>query len=202
MLSMEPMEIVSGPVKFLLAGKIARFSGLPLQIEAKLPQQALPEITLPLGAKAAAESITVNAVFRGLLLAPGTWQGDLVAESLVPSFHSTAHEVKFDRGSAIIVLRNGVLSCVDARLTGDGLSLLGNATVLPDGRAAGIARLVAAPDSVTAIVSRIFPGIASGPSLTPLATEQRTAFDLEAFGTTANLFLRLGREGPVVSLKH
>jgi hypothetical protein len=199
---MEPMEIESGPIKFRLAGKIARFSGLPLQIEAHIPKQALPEFPAPFGAKAAAESITVNAVFRGLLLSPGTWQGDFVAESLVPSIQITAQPTKFDRGSAIIVLRNGVLSCVDARLIGDEISLLGNATLLPDGRAAGAARLVAAPDTVTAIASRIFPTIANGPSLTPLATQQRAAFDLEAFGSTANLFLRLGREGPVVSVKH
>jgi hypothetical protein len=90
---------------------------------------------------------------------------------------------------------------VDARLIGDELSLLGNATLLADGRAAGAARLVAAPESVTGIVSRIFPHLAA-PSLTPLATPQRAAFDLEAFGNISQLFLRLGRDGPVVNLKH
>ena len=202
MLAMEPMDIETGSIKFRLAGKIARYSGLPIQIEAQLPRQPLKEFPIPLGARAAAELITVNAVFRGLLLAPGTWQGDLVAESLTPSIHTNAQDIKFDKGSAVVVVRHGVLSCVDARLIGDELSVLGNATLIPDGRVAGAARLVATPETVTAIVNRIFPNIANGPSLTPLATPQRAAFDLEAFGTSANLFLRLGKNGPVVGVKY
>ena len=85
-------------------------------------------------------------------------------------------------------------------MIGDDLSVLGNVSLLADGRGAGIARLVAAPESVAAIVSRVFPNIAGAPSLTPLATPQRAAFDLEAFGTVRQPFLRLGKDGPIVNL--
>ena len=201
LLSLKPLETEIAGYKLVLAGKIASFSGLPIQIDAQLPRQALAAFALPFDGQASAEAITANARFRGLLLAPGTWQGDLIAESLAPAIRVAARETKFDRGSAVTILRGGVISCVDARLIGDELSLLGNATLLADGRAAGAARLVAAPESVTGIVSRIFPHLAA-PSLTPLATPQRAAFDLEAFGNISQLFLRLGRDGPVVNLKH
>ncbi len=201
LLAMEPMEITMGACHLSLSGKIARFSGIPLQIEAHLPSQVLTEFAIPLGGRAGAESIAANAVFRGLLLAPGTWQGDLVAEAAAPSIQTASQEMKFDRGSSVTVLRHGVVSCVDARLTGDALSLLGNATLLTDGRAAGAIRLVSAPETVTAIASKIFPTIASAPSLTPLSTPQRAAFDVDVFGKIGQFYLRLGKEGPIVNLK-
>ncbi len=74
------------------------------------------------------------------------------------------------------------------------------AWLLADGRTAGAVRVVAAPEAVAAIVSKIFPNIQDGPSLTPLATPQRAAFDLETFGTISRLSLRLGKNGPVVNL--
>lgn len=199
--SLKPLETEIGGHKFVLAGRIASFSGLPIQIDAQLPRQALAAVRLPFDGRATAESLAATARFRGLLLAPNTWQGDLVAESVSPSIRVGSRETKFDRGSAVTVLRGGAISCVDARLIGDELSLLGNATLLADGRAAGAARLVAAPESATAIISRIFPRLAT-PSLTPLATPQRAAFDLEAFGNLSQLFLRLGKDGPIVNLKH
>lgn len=201
LLAMKPLETEIGGYKCVLAGRIAGFSGLPIQIDAQLPRQALAAFALPFNGQASAETIAANARFRGLLLAPGTWQGDLVAESVGPSIRVAARETRFDRGSAVTVLRGGVISCVDARLIGDELSLLGNATLLADGRAAGAARLVAAPESATAIASGIFPTL-TAPSLTPLSTPQRAAFDLEAFGNISQLFIRLGKDGPIMNLKN
>ena len=87
-------------------------------------------------------------------------------------------------------------------MIGDELSLLGNTTLLADGRAAGAARLVAAPETAAAITHRILPVLQGSPSLTALATPQRVAFDVEAFGTISQLFLRLGKDGPIVNLNH
>ncbi len=198
-LSMKPLGLEFQGCKFLVAGKIGTLSGLPIQIEAQVPKQPLASIKLPMDGHAEAQSIAANLGFRGLLLAPATWQGDLLAEALAPSISLAGHDVKFDKGSAVTVLRGGLLSCVDARLISDELSLLGNATVIVDGRAAGVIRLVAPPDSVNAIVKRAFSNIES-PSLTPLATPQRSAFDLEAFGNIGQLSLRLGKDGPIVNL--
>lgn len=200
LLSLKPVEAGIGGYQFLVAGKIGALSGFPLQIEAQLPRQPLTAFAIPFDGQAAAESIVANLRFRGLLLAPGTWQGDLVVEAAAPNIHVAEHETKFDRASAVIVLRGGLLSCVDARLIGDDLSVLGNATLLADGRAAGAARLVAAPETVSSIASRIFTNIPGAPSLTPLATPQRAAFDLEAFGSIGRLFLRLGKDGQIVNL--
>lgn len=200
LLSLKPIETEIHGIKVTLAGKLGMLSGLPLQIEALLPRQALESISLPANNVASAEVIAANARFRGLLLAPGTWQGDFIAEAETPSGTIAGHEVKFDHGSAVTVLRGGLLSCVDARLIGDDLSFLGNGTLLADGRLAAAVRMVAQPDSLTAIAGRTFK-LPQGVSLTPLSTPQRAAFDLEAAGNISQIFLRLGREGPVVELK-
>ncbi|MES2923337.1 MAG: hypothetical protein V4819_17410 [Verrucomicrobiota bacterium] len=200
LLSLKPVETEIDGYQFLIAAKIGALSGLPVQLEAQLPRQALAAFAVPFDGQAAAESIAANLRFRGLLLAPGTWQGDLVADASAPNIRVAGHETKFDKASAVIVLRGGLLSCVDARLISDDVSVLGNASLLADGRAAGAARLVATPESVSTIVSRIFTNLTSPPSLTPLATPQRAAFDLEAFGAIGRLFLRLGKDGPIVNL--
>lgn len=201
-LSLKPLNLETSGYKYVIAGKIVQGRGLPLLIEAQLPRQKLASVVLPFDGQASAEAIAGNARLRGLLLAPGTWQGDLLAEALYPSLRVATHEAKFDKGSAITVLRGGVLSCVDARLIGDDLSLLGNATLIADGRAAGAARLVAAPETLAAITHRALPVLQGSPSLTELATPQRVAFDVEAFGNISQLFLRLGRDGPIVNLNH
>lgn len=201
LLSLKPMEIRIREFKLLLAGKVGALGGLPLQIEVQLPSQKPAPVKLPGDGLAEAESMTANARFRGFLMAPGTWQGELVAEALSPKVRMAGNDAAFDRGGVVTVLRGGMLSCVDARLIGDDLSLLGNATVLADGRCAGALRLVAPPDHATAITSRVFPQMPQPPSLTPLSTPQRAAFDLEAFGNIRQIFLRLGRDGPVVELK-
>ena len=200
LLSLKPLDTAIGGYQFVLAAKIGALSGIPLQIEAQLPRQPLAAFKTPFNGQAAAEAVVANLRFRGLLLAPGTWQGDLVVEAVSPTLQVSGHETKFDKGGAVIILRGGLLSCVDARLIGDDLSVLGNVTLLADGRGAGVVRLVAAPESVAAIASRVFPNIPGAPSLTPLATPQRAAFDLEAFGTVRQPFLRLGKDGPIVNL--
>ena len=201
LLSMEPLEAEIGGFKWMLTSIVSAAGGLPLQIEARLPRQTLAALALPFDGQASAEAVAANGRFRGLLLAPGTWQGDFVAESIKPTLRLATRETKFDRGSAVTVLRRGVISCVDARLVGDEFSVLGNAVLLPDGRAAGAVRLVAAPETVEVVASRIFPAIPGAPSLTPLGTPQRAAFDIEAFGNLSQLYLRLGKDGPIVKLK-
>ena len=156
---------------------------------------------IPFGGQIAAESITAATRLCGLLLAPATWQGDLVIESASPSIHLASHDAKFDRGNAVTILRGGILSCVDARLIGDELSLLGNATLLANGRVAGAARIVSAPGTLTSIASQAFPLVKETPILTPLSTPQRSAFDLEASGTIHEIFLQLGKDGPIVEFK-
>jgi hypothetical protein len=201
-LSIKPLETDIHGIKCGVAAKVALLRGIPLQIDAQAPKQKPTPILLPADGHAEAESIAATARFRGFLLAPGSWQGDLVVEALSPSARIAGHDARFERGGAVTVLRGGMLSCVDARLIGDDLSLLGNATLLADGRAAAALRMVAPPDSATAIVNRVFPNIPQPVALTALSTPQRAAFDLEAFGNIRQIFLRLGKDGPVMELKH
>lgn len=202
-LAVKPMEGKLsdwGQFQYQLAAQIGLVQGLPLQIEMRLPEQAHGDFKLPEAYEAKAAKIAASARFRGLLLAPQSWQGDFVAEAKEPAGKVGGQQAAFDRGSAIVVLRGGMLSCVDARLIGDELSFLGNATVLADGRIAAALRMVAPPANVEGIVNRIFQN-QSGIPMTPLSTPQRTAFDLQAFGSLQEIYLQLGKDGPVMQLR-
>lgn len=200
LLSLKPLDADIHGLKLTLAAKLAMLGGLPLQVEAQLPRQKPSPLTLPHDGQAEAETIAANARFRGLILAPGTWQGDLLAEAVSPSARIGTYDAKFDRGQAVTVLRGGILSCLDARLIGDDFSLLGNATLLADGRAAAALRMVAPPDNLESIVSRLFPAIPKPHALTPLATPQRAAFDLRASGNLGKIVLQAGHDGPLVEI--
>jgi hypothetical protein len=202
-LAVKPMEGKLshwGEFHYQIAARIGLVQGLPLQIEVRIPEQAPGDFKLPEGIEARAAMMAGSARFRGLLLAPQTWQGDWVAEAKEPAGKVGGQQAAFDRGSAIVVLRGGLLSCVDARLIGDELSFLGNATLLADGRVAAALRMVAPPANVEGIVNRLFQN-QSGIPLTPLSTPQRTAFDVQAFGNLQQIYLQVGKEGPVMQLR-
>lgn len=201
MLSMESTETTVAGVKVAVAARTALTSGIPVQIDLRMPEQK-PGV-LQLGAESTADpgSVTAGARFIGLTLAPSTWQGDLVLETIAPSARCGGFQAAFDRGRAVVVLRGGLLSCVDARLIGDDLSLLGNATLLADGRLAAAIRLVAPPEVASSIASRAFPGLPEPPALTNLSTPQRSAFDVEVSGDIRHIFLRAGAQGPVIGIQ-
>ena len=198
-LSIKPLTTEACGLKFIIAAKVAMLNGIPLQFEAMVPNQPLASLLLPGDGHAEAASIAASARFRGLLLAPGSWLGEFVAETTSVSARIAGHDARFDRGNALAVLRGGTLSCLDARLIGDDLSLLGNATVLADGQTAAVLRLVAPPETLSAITIHALPNSQQPPAFTPLATPQRAALDLELSGQIGHLSLRLGRDGPVVS---
>jgi hypothetical protein len=200
LLSLKPVTTEAQGCTLVLAAKLAMLAGLPLQLEAIVPRQELKPIPLPADGQASAESITAQARFRGCLLSPATWQGELVAETQGASARISGHDAKFDHGSATLMLGGGRLSCLDARLIGDSLSLLGNATLLADGRIAAALRMVTAPEIATTLTQRAFPNISPPPVLTPLSTPQRVAFDLDLSGNFDHLALQLGKDGPMVEL--
>ena len=200
-LEMAPVSTSVNGIALRLAGKFALARGLPLHVGMQLPAQAfsgsLPfnDISVSVGKG------VVNAQFQGFLLAPGSWQGDLIADGEAVTIKHREASESFGIIHCGTVLRGGILSCVDARLLGDELSLLGNGTLLADGRLAGVVRLVAAPDRASGLVRGLFPALATAPALTPLNTDQRSAFDLSLFGTVQEPQLQLGENGPTMSLR-
>jgi len=200
-LTLKPLDLTILGYECKISGQLGMFHKLPIAFEAQLPRQALGPIHLPFDAQFAAGGFAANARFGGLLLAPITWQADLVTEATSPVIHIASQEAKFERGSSITVLRGGALSCVDIRLIGDELSLLGNATLLADGRLAAAARLVAHPATASALAGGVFPNISGARPFTALATPQRVAFDLHALGNISQVDLQLGNQGPIVHLK-
>ncbi|KAB2643006.1 MAG: hypothetical protein DVB26_00880 [Verrucomicrobia bacterium] len=197
-LSLNPVDANLMGIHLQLAAKLGLLAGLPIQLEVQVPSQSPAPLTLAGAGEIKTAHLASSGRFRGLLLAPGTWQGDCLAESSAISIHVGEHRASFDSGSCSITLRGGILSCLDARLIGEELSLLGNATLLADGRAAGVARLVAAPETTLGILKRLFPDVKQAPTFTPLTSPQRVACDLEVSGSIAALQLRLGHNGPLV----
>ncbi len=200
LLTLEPYSLSINKIKATLAVQLAMLSHLPIQVSAQFPNQVLPTIPLPRDGQANAESFAVNASFRGLMLAPSTWQGECLAQVISPTLRFGTHTAQFDRGSSITVLRGGAISCIDARLMSDEISILGNATLLSSGNLAAACRIVAPPQNLGDLARFVFPNLES-PALTPLSTPQRAAFDLFAFGNLQNLYLQLGKDGPILPLK-
>jgi hypothetical protein len=189
-------EVFSTGLK--VSGKTALVSGLPLLLELVVPRQKPDTLHFHEKSTAEAAEVAANARFQGLLLAPSTWQGDLLAETQALSVCIGDDHAAFDYGRAVLVLRGGLLSCVDARLIGDELSLLGNGTLLADGRLAAAIRVVAPPSNTAAIVSRVFPKLPEPFSLTNLSTPQRSAFDVEVFGDVRHVLIKAGATGPMI----
>lgn len=199
-LALRPVSFGAAGLDFRVAAQVASLEGAPVQLEWEMPSQELKETALPLGATASARSISAAFRFRGLLLAPVTWTGVLTAAADAPIVRVGTKEQAFDRASLVGVLQGGALECREVKIVSDSLALLGNGAILADGRISGSLRLIGPPDSVTGIVAEAFPTLPKPPSLTPLATPQRSAFDIEAVGSLGALQVRFGADGPIVNL--
>ncbi len=197
-ISLVPTDFEFQGLKLKFAGQLALLSNLPAGFDLVLPKQPGQPIALPGGNSFAATEVTGNTRFRGLLLAPASWQADLVTTAVQPVVKFGGNESKFDNAQTITVLRGGTLSCIDARIIGDQVSMLGNATVRSDGRAAAVLRIVAPPETTMGIVNQFFPGLKAPPAFSAMSTPQRAALDLEAFGSLGDLQFRLGKNGPLV----
>ncbi len=172
------------------AGASMAFSGgLPFRINAILPQQENREIGLSEKLNAKFASIAGQGVFQGQLAFPATWQGQWIAQATGIDTNYSDQHAHFDQGRALVVFRNGALSCIDARLVGEPLVIIGNATLLSDGRAAANGRIIAPPETLVAISKFTEPDSAA-PSLTPLSTPQRSALDLQLFGKLGEFYFK------------
>lgn len=203
LLGFEPDPPVTrlGGLEGRCAGQLALQAGLPLQLAVELPRQkaALPLPGFDLSAEAGA--VMLQARFLGRLLAPATWHGDLATSASGVVIRHPAGTFVFDDGSAAAVIRGGTLACIDARLLGEDLSLLGNGTLLADGRLAAVVRVVAAPETAAAAARRLFPQVAAVPQPAPLSTPQRAALDLSISGTLDDPQLQIGESGPFTPLQ-
>jgi hypothetical protein len=173
----------------LAGASISLTRGIPFQISALLPEQKDKEIHIGESLDAKLGAIAGQGNFQGLLIAPGTWRGQWIAQSSAMNVEYGDYKNDFDQGQAIVIFQNGALSCVDARLSSEALSIIGNATLLSDGRAAANARVIAAPDTLVAF-SKFTEPASNAPSLTPLSTPQRAALDLQIFGKLGELYFK------------
>lgn len=159
--------------------------GLPLRIIASIPEQREKEIAVSQSTGMKLGAVGAQGIFQGLLSYPASWQGQAMLRSVEIDGKYLGNETHFDSGHALFIFRNGALSCADARLNGEDTSILTNATLLSDGRAAANLRIVASPETLRAFAKFTDP-TGSPPYFTPLRTPQRAALDLEVFGRLGN----------------
>ncbi len=183
---------IDGKIFGLDCSAKAQFSlikGIPFQIIAAMPEQNDRELCLGEKMRAKLGKVSGKGRMQGFLGFPASWQGQCIVQSLSVDAAMMDNTANFDYCQALLIFRNGALSCVDARIIGDSISILGNATFLSDGRAAANARIIAPPESLVAISKLTQPG-SSSLSFTPLSTPQRSALDLQLFGKIGEFFYK------------
>ncbi|MFD2256138.1 hypothetical protein ACFSSA_05575 [Luteolibacter algae] len=195
---------ISGEILDIGYKAAARFklgAGIPFHIEGLIPPAE--EITVKASQMVHTDigSLMGRGRFQGLAFQPSSWHGEALLQA--KNLRSTYGEqiAEFDRGHAIVVFRNGALRCIDARMIGENLSVLGNAALLSDGRAAANARFVASPEALVQISQRTRPSGSGPPRLTPLSTPQRAALDLELFGKLGEFFYKPDPASAPIPLK-
>ncbi len=183
-----------------LEAKIGLTPGFPFLIGGVLPKQDGREIVLSETTRAKLGSIVGQSHCEGFLLIPGSWQGKSMFQALSINAEYLGHKTFFSHGQGLVMLQRGVLRCLDARLVGDDVSLLGNGMALFDGRFAANLRIVAAPESL-AVISMHTQTDSSPPQLTPLSTPQRAALDMRTFGFPGRVFYQANPAAKPVLLR-
>lgn len=179
-------------ITFQGSAKIGLLPGLPVQVEVECPTQKNLAWDWPQESSARIEEFHAAAQFQGYLSHRTTWQGNFLSETQKTTAQFDGHTEVFDHGGMVATLRNGVFHNPDTRFIGDTLSLLANATVLPDGRGAAVLRIVAEPSVAKAITAR-FQAVGLPLSFAPLGTPDRLAIDLTLYTyPNGELLLQLG----------
>ncbi len=189
-----PLEIAGMEIK--LAARMARAAGLPFAIEAMAEPQRLNALELPVLGEISVDELKFTARAGGMLGLAASWQAVFVIESGPVTSPQPARQMAFLRSGALLVLHRGVLSCPDARLIGEELSLLANGAVTAAG-GTGVLRLVIPPGSAqawTKSLAGISPDLK--PVFTPLETPDRTALDLRWISYEGKPGIELGPGGP------
>lgn len=198
-LEIGPISAEASGIPFQLIAKLAFAGNLPIAIDLNLPPKESFKVTLPNQRLVSVDAFRAFGHFRGFVAFPASWQGDFLIEGrgLSTSLPPQA-DLRFDRGIAVFLLRGGLLTCTDARLIGDDLSLLGNGTVLSDSRAAAVLRIVAPPAYAHGLSERI--GRMTGKRITfgTMGTPDRMGSDLYALGNLDGINVQLGQGGDLI----
>jgi hypothetical protein len=172
-----------------LEAKFGLTPGIPFLIGAIFPKQDGKEIVLSETIRAKLGSVAGQGRIQGFMLAPASWQGQGVIQAVAVETDYAGQKADFAHGQALVMFQGGALRCIDARLVGEETSILGNATLLSNGRFAAIARVVASPEALLAVSKHTHPE-AGVPLFTPLSTPQRAALDMRVFGYPGNVFFQ------------
>jgi hypothetical protein len=199
-LSAQRFKTELGGVTCEFKAGIALSGGMPFSLEALVPSQKDTSIKLSQKLSFDLREIAAKGIFQGYLRAPNTWQGQWIAQASHIEAHFWQQADLFQQGHAHFIYQKGMLRCVDARLIGSSLSVLANAAVIQDGRLSATVRFVSTPERLKALSSFTHPEN-SAPHFTPLHTPQRSALDLQIYGTLYDLKYKPDPMSEPISLK-
>lgn len=172
---------------------------LPFVVECRLPEQMVDGETAGLPGKIAAGQAGGVAVLGGHLRMPSTLagRGRIEAEVVrVPEGFEGGGAMEFDRCGLSWNLAAGTLRVIDARAVGDSMSLLGNGTLMADGRVAGVLRVVVPEEGAAAMVNRFGNLLPAAPTgFRPMETPDRWMIDCTLGGSFGSEWVRMG-DGP------
>ncbi|MGC4015259.1 MAG: hypothetical protein QM755_12195 [Luteolibacter sp.] len=194
-----------GPTESRFAGMTWRFGGkaglvpgLPIDFESEIPLQKDCRWEFPRQGTCIVHDYRSTARFGGFLKHPSSWQGQVQAEASGVSLSIPDQpSFEFGRSGATFLMGNGIVTCPDVRMIGDNLSLLGNGTAIPDGRAAAVLRIVAEP-SVAAGLTAHFQRCGVKLAFGQLGTPDRLAADIMAGANSEGMRIQLGQGGDIV----
>ncbi len=193
LLRLEPFEWTVAGLRLRATAATVPRGPLPLELHVECLTQNWQAPPTANGMKLSSQQVAAKGDFIGLLLQPSSWQGRGIIQVRNVELGMPPHGARFDQGQALALLQGGKLSCPDLRLIGEDASILGNANAtLANGQWAMAMRVVAAPEQLQALGPRLFPKAPQPLPLTPLATPQRSALDLEIHGDLHQYRLRLG----------
>lgn len=176
-------------IDFKVGGHVGLVKGIPFRIDASAPEQNDRKIRSSGKTIASLGKIAFQGRTEGYLQAPASWQGKWIARTAAVDVNIGDRKNRFDRGQAMVMFQKGALRCLDARLSSEEATIIGNGAILSDGRIAANARIVASPETLASISSLIRRD-PNSTHLTPLSTPQRAALDLQIFGYPGNMLYR------------
>ncbi|WP_052574016.1 hypothetical protein [Haloferula sp. BvORR071] len=193
-----PGEVELAGIRAQVEMVLGRLPGIPFEADIRTEKQPLDlsRAIRELSPKAA--EFAAGARIRGLLLAPGSWQGIAATEMKELAMKPAVQTLEFHDASASVSLQGGILNCPDARMIGDSVSLLGNGS-LRGGELAAVLRMVVLPEVAQTWQQRLIPaGAVVPPVFHTMDTPARLYIDLRWVSYPGGRGIEFGEGGPVL----
>jgi hypothetical protein len=194
-----PREIVIAGARMRAEAALGRLPGIPFVADLQVAEQSIDASDVFQTRKPRVSRFTAKAQGSGFLTAPGSWKGAAVAQAEDLALETSGSELLFSEAGFTCMLEGGTLHCPDARLVGESISLLGNATIRTDGEGSAVLRAVMPPEVAAMWRGRLAKlEVAVPPVFTEMESPDRLYIDLRWVSYPGGSGIEFGSGGPVV----